>query len=423
MVNLTIELHKLRFKVFTHAAKDAFQRPKMFVSEQGAPVLCDKDQMSVKLKNTMSTCSVWVVFFHRPIIIEVMKHTKTLKVRVRDKHRPLLNQMALSVNFVWNYVNELSHRSIKERGVFLSAYDIQKYTQGAHKELGLHSHTVQKVGAEYATRRKQFKKARLNWRKSGGVRRSLGWVPINSGMAKWKNGQVYYNGHYFKVWDSYGLNQYQFRSGCFVEDARGRWYFCVVVTAKPDQRCGTGSVGVDLGLKTTATPSRGQPLEAGRFYRDQERKLAIAQRARNKKRVQAIHAKIRNRRSDALHKFSRKLVNDNGLIVVGNVSSSGLAKTKMAKSVLDAGWSTLRTLLSYKCEHAGGAFLEVDERYTTQACSCCGSLSPSSPKGRAGLGIREWTCECGVTHDRDINAARNILALGHERLAVGIPVL
>ena len=118
-----------------------------------------------------------------------MKQTKTLKVRVKDKHRPLLNNMARSVNFVWNYVNELSHRSIKERGVFLSAYTIQKYTQGVHTELGLHSHTVQKVGAEYATRRRQFKRSRLNWRKSGGVRRSLGWIPINTGMAKWKNGR------------------------------------------------------------------------------------------------------------------------------------------------------------------------------------------------------------------------------------------
>ena len=66
-----------------------------------------------------------------------MKYTKTLKVRVRDKHSPLLNQMARSVNFVWNYVNELSHRSIKERGVFLSAYDIQKYTQGVNKAFRL----------------------------------------------------------------------------------------------------------------------------------------------------------------------------------------------------------------------------------------------------------------------------------------------
>ena len=137
----------------------------------------------------------------------MMKHTKTLKVRVRDTHAPLLNSMARSVNFVWNFVNELSQRLIKERGVFLSAYDVQKYTNGAGKDLGLHSQTVQRIAVEYTTRRKQFKKARLNWRKSGGVRRSLGWVPVNTAAAQWKNGQVYHNGHYFKVWDSYGLGQ------------------------------------------------------------------------------------------------------------------------------------------------------------------------------------------------------------------------
>ena len=65
-------------------------------------------------------------------------------------------------------------------------------------------------------------------------------------------------------------------------------------------------------------------------------------------------------------------------------------------------------------------FEEVNEAYTPQACSCCGCISSNSPKGRAGLGIREWTCECGVTHDRDVNAAKNILTLGLERLAVGI---
>jgi IS605 OrfB family transposase len=347
--------------------------------------------------------------------------TKTLKVRVRDKHANVLRRQAAAVNSVWNFVNELSHRSIRERRQFLSAFDLHPYTKGAGKLLGLHSQTLQVVAQEYVTRRKQFRKSKLAWRKTHGVRRSLGWVPVNTGAAVWHNGQVRFHGQHYRVWDSYGLSQYKFRSGCFSEDARGRWYFCVVVSVKPDRRCGTGSVGLDLGLKTTATPSSGEPLQAGRFYRDQEQKLAVAQRARNKKRVQAIHAKIRNRRHDALHKYSRKLVNNNGLIVVGNVSSSGLAKTTMAKSVLDAGWSTLKTLLSYKCESAGGIFLEVNERYTTQTCSCCGSLSPNSPKGRAGLGIREWACECGVTHNRDSNAARNILALGHKRLEVGIP--
>lgn len=345
--------------------------------------------------------------------------TKTLKVRVRDKHTKDLCRQAASVNRIWNYINELSRRAIRERNQWLSAYELHPYTKGSGALLGLHSQTVQVVAQEYVTRRKQFRKQRLAWRKTHGVRRSLGWIPVNTGAAKSKNGQVYFNKTHYKVWDSYGLSQYQFRSGCFVEDARGRWYFCVAVTVKPEQRCGAGSVGVDLGLKTTATPSEGEPLEAGRFYRDQEQKLAIAQRAGKKQRVKAIHAKIRNRRYDALHKFSRKLVNENGLIVVGNVSSSGLAKTKMAKSVLDAGWSTLKVLLQYKSENAGGIFMEVNEAYTTVTCSACNNRT--GPKGLEGLRIREWTCvACGTRHDRDINSAKAILALGHQGLDGGI---
>jgi putative transposase len=349
-----------------------------------------------------------------------MKYTKTLKVRVRDNHRFLLNNMAKSVNFVWNYVNELSSRSIKDRGVFLSNYDLQKYTQGANKELSLHSQTVQQVSKEYVTRRKQFKKSKLNWRKSHGARRSLGWIPVNTGQAKWKNGCVFHNGQYFKVWDSFGLSQYKFRSSSFSEDARGRWYFNVVIEVETEKSTGTKAVGIDLGCKTAATDSNGGAVE-GREYRKLEQKLGIAQRARKKQRVKTIHAKIKNRRADTLHKYSRKLVNESAVIFVGNVSSKGLVKAKMAKSVLDAGWSTLKTMLEYKCAHADIVFEVVNEAYTTQACSCCGSISASSPKGRAGLGIREWKCsDCGTAHDRDINAAINIKNHGLDTLAVGL---
>lgn len=111
---------------------------------------------------------------------------KTLKVRVKDKHIEQLNRKAQSVNFVWNYINDLSSRSIKERGNFLSGFDLCKYTKGVNKDLGLHSHTVQMVGAEYATRRKQFKKSKLAWRKSKGSRRSLGWIPISIGIQSGK---------------------------------------------------------------------------------------------------------------------------------------------------------------------------------------------------------------------------------------------
>jgi IS605 OrfB family transposase len=352
-----------------------------------------------------------------------MEKTKTLKVRVKDKHAKQLNAMARSVNFVWNYINELSFRSIREKGEFLSAYDIHPYTKGAGKDLGLHSQTLQCIASEYVTRRKQFRTSKLNWRKSDGVRRSLGWVPVNTGQAKWKNGQVFHNGSYFQVWDSYGLAQHKFRSASFNEDARGRWYFNVVVTIETEQSVGTQSVGIDLGCKEAAVDSNGDYVQ-GREYRKLESKLGIAQRAKQKNRTRAIHAKIRNRRQDTLHKYSRKLVNENAAIFVGNVSSKGLAKTKLAKSVLDAGWSSLKTMLEYKSDHAGIVFEEINEAYSTQTCSSCGSLPPERPKGIAGLGIREWTCsECGAEHDRDVNAAKNILAAGHRRLAVGIPAL
>ena len=118
------------------------------------------------------------------------------------------------------------------------------------------------------------------------------------------------------------------------------------------------------------------------------------------------------------------MVDTYGEIYVGNVSSSKLVKTKMAKSVLDAGWAMLKTMLEYKGAHAGIVVREVNESFSTQVCSCCGSISASSPKGRAGLRIRGWTCpDCGSVHDRDINAAKNILGRGRAPLAVGIPVL
>jgi IS605 OrfB family transposase len=248
-------------------------------------------------------------------------------------------------------------------------------------------------------------------------------VPFKSRAVRYKAGQIYFCGCKLSLWDSYGLSQYELRAGSFSEDSRGRWYLNVQV--KIAQFVGpvlpgpTASVGIDLGLKTCATASDGQKVE-GRFYRALECKLGIAQRARKKPRTKAIHAKIANQRKDMLHKFSTALVKSNAAIFVGDVASAKLVKTKMAKSTLDAGWSSLKTMLEYKSHQAGVVFEEVHEAYTTQTCSCCGSISASSPRGRAGLGIREWTCsDCASVHDRDVNAARNILALGHQRLAGG----
>ena len=350
---------------------------------------------------------------------------KTLKFRIKDKHCKVLIQLASEVNLVWNYVNDLGLKHLQRTGKFFSAYDIAKYTAGASKAgLSLHSQTIQAVTEELVTRRKQFKKAKLKWRVSNrkSPKKSLGWIPFKKSGIKYQNGQVKYGNQWFSLWDSYGLSKYNVRTGTFVEDSRGRWYVCLVVdNATIVKSKGESSIGIDLGLKDFATLSNGEKVEAQRTYRLYEKKLAIAQRANKKHRVKAIHAKIKNIRNNTLHQISTNLVRNYAAIFVGNVNAKGLAKSKLAKSVLDAGWSAFRTMLKYKCENAGVLFDEVNEAYTTQTCSCCRSRD-SSPKGRAGLGVREWTCQqCGTLHDRDVNAAKNILALGHERLAVGIP--
>lgn len=345
---------------------------------------------------------------------------KTLKIRVKDKHASVLRRMASDVNQVFNFANETSSRAIRERGKWLSAYELQKLTAGYSKCDGVTvgSGTVQQVCVEYATRRKQFKKTRLNWRVSNpkSPKYSLGWIPFKGGHAKYKSGQIHFCGHKFSLWDSYGLSRFDLRAGSFSEDSRGRWYFNVAVEFESLTCHSTSAVGIDLGLKDCATTSDGDKLQ-GRWFRELEPQLAAAQRARKKKRVKAIHAKIANRRKDAIHKFTTNLVKNNAAIFVGDVASAKLVKTKMAKSTMDAGWAIFKTALEYKCRQAGVVFEVVNEAYSTRACSSCGSVE--GPRGLNDLGIRRWTCGCGAEHDRDVNAAKNIARFGLESLAVG----
>jgi putative transposase len=356
----------------------------------------------------------------------VAPSTRVLRLRLKDKHAPFLRQMSRDVNLVWNYSQDLALKVFERERRFLSAFEIAKFTRGATKEgLNLHSQTVQAVSEEYVLRRKQFKKVKLRWRVSGGPRRSLGWIPFKASALRYRSGQLFFSGiaKPLSLWDSYGLAGYELGAGSVSEDARGRWY--INITVKVEKKTpseGKSSVGIDLGLKDFAALSTGEVMEVERFYRDLEPKLAIAQRARKTARTRAIHTKIANRRKDFLHKLSTKLVTEHGAIFVGNVNAAGLAKTRMAKSVLDAGWSMFRTMLNYKSDDAGAWFEEVNEAYSTRTCSECGALS--GPSGLQGLGIREWICSsCGTTHHRDVNASKVILARGHARLAGGIPFL
>jgi putative transposase len=153
---------------------------------------------------------------------------------------------------------------------------------------------------------------------------------------------VIFLGRRYRLWLSRPIGG-RILCGAFGEDARGSWYLNLQVEVPEDREHGAGEVGIDLGLKSLVTLSTGEKIEAPRIYRQHERALAITQRAGRKPRARAIHAKIANCRKHFLHELSTRLVRENRRICVGDVNSCGLARTRLGKSVLDAGWSQLRS--------------------------------------------------------------------------------
>jgi putative transposase len=341
---------------------------------------------------------------------------RTLRLKVKPETYSWLNAAATEVNHVWNYSNEVSARAARPfagAARYLSAYDLNNLTAGATKYFDhIGSEIIQRVNAEYATRRKQFKKTKLRWRVSRGSRRSLGWIPFKAAQLKRKGNCLRFSGKSIRVFETGMLEGKRWKCGCFAQDAVGDWWlclpveYCIEITVSARE-----AVGLDLGLKATVATSDGEKLQAGNFYRNIERRIAQAQRRGHKRQAKRLHRRAACRRKDALHKFSRKIINLHQTIVIGDVSSLKLAKTRMAKSVLDAGWGMLKTFLQYKGQQAGRNVFIVNEKNTTRTCSGCRALT--GPTGLDMLAVRAWVCSaCGDTHDRDVNAAKNILLAG-----------
>jgi len=344
-------------------------------------------------------------------------NTLTLRLKVKSESYSWLARAAVEVNQVWNWANATSmdaaDRNRRASAKFLTGFDLCNLSAGATEYFErIGADTIQRICCEYATKRRAARRARLAWRKSFGARRALGWVPFKAASLKRKGRGLRFCGKAFRVFEAERLQDVKWRDGCFCQDAVGDWWLCLpVMVAARDVPAPRNAVGIDLGLKDTAVTSSGERLEAGRFFRGIEAKIGAAQRRGHKRQAKRLHRRAANRRRDAIHKFTRRMVDRYEFIVVGDVSSSKLAKTRMAKSVLDAGWGMLRTQLLYKGEHAGRVVKVVSERNTTRACSSCGSLA--GPSGLDMLVVRRWVCaECGALHDRDVNAARNILTAG-----------
>ena len=207
-----------------------------------------------------------------------------------------------------------------------------------------------------------------------------------------------------------------------IKDAAGRYFvsFVVETTDEPLSECDT-EVGIDLGLATFAVLSDGKVIESPRFFRRAERRLRRAQQSlsrkekgsknRAKARLEVVraHARVADARSEWAHTHSTMIVRENQVVFVEDLCVKGVARTRLAKSVHDAGWGMFTRLLEEKAARYGRVLVKVDRWFpSSQLCSACGRVDGSKP-----LSVREWTCRgCGVVHDRDVNAARNILAAG-----------
>lgn len=425
VVRLPVEFQEFGLEILANLPEHVLQERQGGVIQAALPIFGDEHQMRFQIKNTVPAFTNVHLTPRMPNLVcvqETRLATRTLKVRIRDKHAKVLCRMARGVNYVWNYANAYARHEWKAKRQFVryaGPGGFAAQTAGVAKELGLLADTVQKVCAQLDLSKRQHKKAWLHFR----GKKSLGWIPFKGVTLTLEDGGFTFMKRRFQVWDSYGLGRFEAKDGNLVQDARGHWFLCVPVEMDglelpeaPD------AVGIDLGLKDAAVASDGQMLKA-KWYHGIQEKLAVAQRAHRKRRVKALHAKAKNQRQDALHKFSTALVKHYGAIFVGDVCTDFLIKFS-PKSTLDAGHGILKAQFRYKSQQASRTFAEVSEKWTTQTCSECGSIA--GPKGRAGLNEREWVCpNCGAFHDRDVNAARNIrnLGLGHEPPAGGIPQL
>ncbi|MFH0242686.1 RNA-guided endonuclease InsQ/TnpB family protein [Streptomyces sp. HK10] len=217
------------------------------------------------------------------------------------------------------------------------------------------------------------------------------------------------------------------------QDAAGRWFVSLLCDDPSIQPLPVtdAAVGIDVGLDHLLTLSTGEKIVNPRHERHDRARLALAQRrlakkamgsanrAKARQKVAKIHARIADRRRDGLHKLSTRLVRENQTLVIEDLTVRNMVKNrKLSRAISDAAWTEFRSMLEYKAAWHGREVIAVDRFFpSSKMCSHCGTLQEKMP-----LNVRTWTCDCGTTHDRDVNAAKNLLAVGLTVTACGAGV-
>lgn len=334
---------------------------------------------------------------------------RSLKLKLNRNEQGRLEQWLWHLAGVWNFAVRKIELDARD-GVYHSSFDFQNLLSGHSDRLGIPSHVLQGIMAQaYGSWRRCFSMASGKPRLKG-KRNPLNSIPFPDPIKRPAGSKVVLPLLGRIRFHRQDLPDGKIKCARIVRRPSG-WYLCLWIDAvhKFPVKQTDATIGIDPGFNTLLTLSDGRKFENPRELRIGEKRLAQAQRSRNKRLTGRLQERQANRRRDRNHKISRQIIGDYKTIFYSKDNFRGLAKTH-GKSVSEAGLGQLIGMLTYKAVPAVRRVAPVSSRFTTMTCSVCGALS--GPKGWGGLAVRHWECACGAIHDRDVNAARNILKAG-----------
>lgn len=334
---------------------------------------------------------------------------RTLKLRLTEKQKVTLSGWLWNLTGVWNWAIKKIEADGQD-GIWYSEFDLQNLLDGHGEKLGIPSHTLrgmltQAYQAWVRCYKKQGGRPHLK-----GQRNKLNSIPFPDVLRQPKDGRISVPGLGKVRYHKQDMPAAKIKCGRIIRRASG-WYLCLWLDCdhKFPVKETTEAIGIDPGFSTLLTLSDGQKIKNPRELCKAEDRLAQAQRGRRMRLAARLHERQANRRQDRNHKISRRLVENYATICYSADNFSGMAK-RFGKSVSEAGLGQLIGYLTYKCRTGGRTLVPVNSQFTTMTCSTCGARN--GPTGLDGLEVRHWECACGAQHDRDQNAAINILNIG-----------
>jgi putative transposase len=350
----------------------------------------------------------------------------------------LLRQTLGCARFVWNYFLDLRQKSWKQENKSLSYYDTAKLLTQLKKEPEyIWLNDVSIIPLRYSiydldgTYKKFFKGncGYPNFKKKSG-KNSIG---LDTSAFRIKDGKFFIAKSKQPLNIRFHIQLPQNQEIRFLTislEPSGKWYVSFnledpSIQPLPESQ---NQIGIDLGITTFATTSNGDKIKSPDLKKEYQKLKRLQRRMskkqkgsknRNKARLKVArqYEKITNIRKNFHHQVSRKLVNENQVIVLEDLKVKNMVKNrKLSRAISEQGWYQFRSFLEYKCNWYGRELIVISQWYpSSKTCSSCGSIQPKMP-----LSVREWTCpDCGTKHDRDINAAKNILAVGTTVSACG----